>query len=123
MPTVVHFDLSADDVERAQKFYSELFGWKFTQVPGPTPYYLVETADLQGNKGVDGGMGKREQPEQGIVNYIGVSSVDEYVERVKKLGGKVIMAKTVIPGWGYLAVCVDTEGNTFGLWQEDRNAK
>lgn len=44
MPTVVHFDLSADDVERVQKFYSEAFGWKFTQVPGPTPVesiYLI----------------------------------------------------------------------------------
>ena len=123
MPTIVHFDLPADDVERAQKFYGELFGWKFSEVPGPTPYYLIETTDLKGNKGLEGGMAKREKPEQGVVNYIGVSSLDDYIEKVKKLHGKIIMTKTAVPGWGYLAVCLDTEGNTFGLWEDDENAK
>jgi len=62
-------------------------------------------------------MGKRGMPEQKISNYIGVTSVDEYIEKVKKLGGKIIMPKTVVSGWGYLAICVDTENNTFGLWE------
>ena len=66
MPTIVHFDLPADDVERAKKFYEKLFDWKFDKVPMPTPYYLIETADLEGNPAVRGGMGKRGMPEQKI---------------------------------------------------------
>ncbi len=49
MPTIVHFDLPADDVERAKKFYEKLFDWKFNQVSMPVPFYLIETKDLNGN--------------------------------------------------------------------------
>ena len=123
MPTIVHFDLPTDDPERAKKFYEELFDWKFQSIPMPTPYYLVETADLGGEEGVGGGMGKRERPDERITNYIGVHSVDEYAVKVEVLGGKIIQPKIVVPGWGYLAVCLDTENNTFGLWEQASDAK
>lgn len=123
MPTIVHFDLPADDVERAKKFYEKLFDWKFNKVPMPEPFYLIETKDLNGNPAVGGGMGQRKLPEQRIMNYIGVPSIEEYLTKVKKLGGNIITPKMAVPGWGYLAVCVDTEDNTLGLWQEDKNAK
>ena len=84
MPTIVHFDLPADDPERAKKFYEKLFDWKFNKVPMPIPYYLIETKDVEGNPGVRGGMGKRMLPEQQVSNYIGVPSVDEYLEKGKK---------------------------------------
>ena len=84
---------------------------------------LQETEDLNGQNGVGGGLGKRGEPGQRITSYIGVSSVDEYVTKVEKLGGKVIQSKMTVPGWGYLAICFDTEDNMFGLWQEDKNAK
>ena len=123
MPTIVHFDLPADDLERAKKFYEKLFDWKFNKVPMPTPYYLIETKDREGKPGVRGGMGKRGLPGQTISNYIDVPSVDEYIAKVKALGGNIIMPKTAVPGWGYLAICVDTENNTFGLWEETSDAK
>lgn len=123
MPTIVHFDLPADDPERAKKFYEKLFNWKFNKVPMSTPYYLIETSDLEGNPGVRGGMGKRMMPDQQISNYFGVRSVNEFIARVKDLGGNIIMPRTAVPGWGYLAICVDTENNKFGLWEEDRNAR
>lgn len=124
MATITHFDLPADDLERAKTFYEKLFGWKFTAVTGmPMPYYLIETADLKGKKSVGGGIGPRGAPDQKIVNYMGVKSVEEHIEKVKSLGGSVTMPKTAVPGWGYLAVCTDTEGNIFGLWEEDKNAK
>jgi predicted enzyme related to lactoylglutathione lyase len=96
--------------------------------PGMTNYYLIETRDLEGKPGVDGGLGKRGlgkrgEPGQRITAYIGVSSIDEYVAKVEQLGGRVVMPRTAVPGWGYLAVCFDTEDNMFGLWQEDRSAK
>jgi hypothetical protein len=123
MPTIVHFDISADDTERAKRFYEELFGWKIGLLSGPEAYYLIETTDLDGQIGIGGGMARRSKPEDRITNFIGVNSINEYVAKVEKLGGKVIEPKRPVPGWGYLAVCLDTENNAFGLWEEDNNAK
>ncbi len=123
MPTIVHFDIAADEPGRAKKFYEALFGWKMLQPPGIADYYLIETADLDGNKSVGGGLGKRGEPGQKITSYFGVQSVDEHCARVKDLGGQVIQSKMTVPGWGYLAICMDTENNMFGLWQEDSSAR
>ena len=122
MPTVVHIDIAADDPQRAKKFYESLFDWKLQGPPGMTDYYLFETEDLEGNKGVGGGLGKRGDPAQRITTYIGVDNIDDYSGKVAKLGGRVVQPRMTVPGFGYLAVCVDTEGNTFGLWKEDSKA-
>lgn len=122
-PTIVHFDIPADDLQRAKKFYEGLFKWKIEMLPGPIPYYLIETTDLNGEKAVGGGMAKRDKSEQKITNFIGVDSIDEYLGKVEQLGGKIIESRHVVPEWGYLAVCLDTENNVFGLWEEDRKAK
>lgn len=123
MPTIYHFDIPADDLERAKNFYAKLFGWKFEKPLETMDYYLIENEGLEGERGPEGGLGKREAIDQKIMNYIGVSSVDKCLEKVEELGGKILMPKTVIPGWGYLAICMDTEDNTFGLWQEEEEAK
>jgi predicted enzyme related to lactoylglutathione lyase len=124
MATIVHFDISADNPERVKKFYESLFGWKIELLPGPLNYYLVETKDLNGNIGIGGGIAKRESPQQqGIINFIGVSSVDETTDQVTRMGGKVLQSKQIIPGWGWIAVCTDTENNLFGLFQKDMDAK
>lgn len=118
MSTIVHFDIGADNTERAKIFYTELFGWKFNLLPGPMNYYLIETNDLSGVRGIGGGMGARNGQKQGMTNYFGVTSMDESIKKVKELGGKVIQEKQDVPGWGSLAVCSDTENNTFGLFEE-----
>jgi predicted enzyme related to lactoylglutathione lyase len=123
MPTIVHFDIATDNPERATKFYEGLFDWKMQSPPGMTDYYLIEKKDLNGQNGVGGGLGKRGEPGQRITSYIGVDSIEEYTVKVEKSGGKVIQSKMTVPGWGYLAICFDTEENMFGLWQEDENAK
>lgn len=123
MATIAHFDVAADEPERAKKFYEQLFGWKIAKPPGPMDYYLIETRDASGKPGVGGGMGKRMLPEQKITNYVGVDSVDEYSKKVVELGGEVVQEKMAVPGFGYLANCQDTEGNPFGLWQDDKDAK
>ena len=122
MPTIVHFDIASDDPSRAKTFYESLFGWQMQGPPGFQDYYLIETKGLDGSTGVGGGLGKRGDPSQRITAYIGVSSIDEYTAKVEKLGGQVLQPKMPVPGWGYLAMCLDTEGNTFGLWQDDTNA-
>jgi hypothetical protein len=68
-------------------------------------------------------MMKRQQPDQRITLYIDVPSVDEYMDRVKKLGGQVCVPKTAVPGMGYFAVCLDQENNGFGLWENDSSAQ
>lgn len=123
MPTIVHFDIATDDPARAKKFYKALFGWKMESPPGMTDFYLIETTGLDGKRGLGGGLGKRGAPDQRITSYVGVDSIDTYTAQVKKLGGTVVQPKIPVPGWGYLATCLDTEGNVFGLWQEDKNAR
>lgn len=66
MATIVHFDLLAEDLERAKTFYSSLFGWNFEPAPGWTDFYLITTADADGSPGVGGGMGAQGAPDQKI---------------------------------------------------------
>jgi len=122
MPTIVHIDIASDEPRRAKEFYESIFNWSFVGPPGMTDYFLFETKDLEGKAGVGGGLGKRGEPSQRITAYIGVDDIDAYGKKVAAAGGQVVHAKMVVPGWGYLAICLDTEGNTFGLWQEDSNA-
>jgi len=118
MATIVHFDISADNPDRAKEFYEKLFHWKFTFLPDPMNYYLIETTDLKNQKGIGGGMAKRENEEQKeMVNFIGAGSIDESIVLSQKLGAKIIQDKQAVPGYGYLAVCIDTENNLFGLFQ------
>jgi predicted enzyme related to lactoylglutathione lyase len=123
MATFVHFDVPTEDIERAKKFYETIFNWEIKPVPGPMEYYDIITKDEKGDLGLVGGMGKRGAPDQKITNYIGVDSVDEFVEKVIANGGRIIMPKTTIPGFGYLATFLDTEGNVMGLWETDPNAQ
>ncbi|HOT93641.1 MAG TPA: VOC family protein [Methanoregulaceae archaeon] len=122
MPTIVHFDLPADDIGRAQSFYASLFGWTFERYAGPIEYYAIGTTNDDGTPGIGGGMGPRGAPGQQMMNYIGVPSVADYLARVEGLGGAVLLPRTTIPSIGYLAVCRDTEGNAFGLFEEDPGA-
>ena len=127
MPTIVHFEIPSDDIERSKKFYNELFGWNIEKWPGLSEgmeYWLISTVDEKGNKVLGGGMMKRQSPQQqGITNYFDVKSVQEYSAKVEKLGGKVISPKMPVPGMGYIATCTDTENNGFGIFEADVTAK
>ena len=58
MSTIVQFDIPADDVGRAKKFYNDLFRWKIERwsesSSGDMKYWMVSTMDEKGNKGLDG---------------------------------------------------------------------
>jgi predicted enzyme related to lactoylglutathione lyase len=119
--SIVWFGIPADNMQRAKKFYGDLFSWKIERFPGPEEYWHIDTAG--GVDTPDGGIKKREQSQEPIVKYISVDSVVDFFEKIEKLGGKISMAKTAVPQMGYFAVCQDTEGNSFGLWESDANAK
>ena len=130
MPTIVHFEIPSDDIERSKKFYNDLFGWKFEKwsgsdaMPEGMEYWLISTVDDKGDNALNGGMMKRQSPQQqGITNYFDVKSVQEYSAKVEQLGGRVIFPKHPVPGMGYIAICTDTENNSFGIFEADQTAK
>ncbi len=98
-----------------------MFGWKIERFPGDMDYWHIDTGGS--DESLDGGMMKRVSPQQGITNYIFVPSVDEYMEKVQRLGGKVCKPKTAVPEMGYFAICQDPENNVFALWERDEGAK
>lgn len=122
MPRVIHFEMVADNPERAAKFYTDTFGWKVEKWEGPMEYWLISTGPEE-EPGIDGGMARRSEEASGTENTIGVDSVDEAVAKVEANGGQIIRPKSAVPGVGWLAYCEDTEGNRFGLMQDDPQAQ
>ncbi|KAB1197486.1 MULTISPECIES: VOC family protein [Haloferax] len=125
MARVVHFDIDADDPERAIAFYSEVFGWEFEKWDGPMDYWLVTTGDPD-TPGIDGGLAVRsgpapddDTPASAYTCTIDVDDVDSVVQSVAEHGGRVVDDVQTIPGVGRLASCVDTEGNRFGVMESD----
>ena len=122
MSRVVHFEIPADDPERATKFYTKVFGWKINKWEGGMDYWLVSTGDKSA-PGIDGAIMQRSEMASTVVNSVDVPSVDDFIKKVTKNGGKVVTPKTPIPGIGYFAYCKDTEGNMFGIMQPDMSVK
>lgn len=113
MPKFVHIDISADDPERAGRFYSRVFGWNVAKFEGPVPYWLVSTSDEAGAVGA--GIAKRDEAWQSVTPTIDVPSTDEYAARIEAEGGTIVAPKMLIPGVGYLVTFKDTEGNVFAI--------
>lgn len=126
MPRPVHFEIHAGDMDRAEAFYTALFGWRFqAAMPG---YRLIITGDDE--PGINGGMVARQgaapEPMTAVVAWmctVDVASVDDYFAKALELGGEVALPKMAIPGVGWLAYVKDTEGNIFGLMQNDPAAR
>jgi uncharacterized protein len=108
----------ADDASRARWFYRAMFGWSFHAMEGPIEYHLAEVSEALGGAihCVDQGGGI-----PGIFVYFDVNDINEGVQRVRVLGGSA-EDPGAIPQKGWYARCSDTEGNQFGLWQNDPNA-
>jgi predicted enzyme related to lactoylglutathione lyase len=120
-PSIVWFEIPADNIERAKKFYGALFGWKINAFPGMTDYWHIDTGG--GDETPDGGLLPRKHAQQPITSYINVASVTKAMAKTVKLGGKVMKPKTAVPQMGYFAICQDTENNEFALWERNQNAK
>lgn len=128
MPRPVHFEIHAEDLDRAQAFYEAVLGWTFTAW-GDGPYRLITTGP-DSAPGINGGLLKRQgtvdidapTPVIAHVTTVDVDDVDAYVARAVAAGGRVALPKMAVPGVGWLAYVKDTEGNIFGMMQEDRAA-
>jgi predicted enzyme related to lactoylglutathione lyase len=123
MPRVVHFEIVADMPERVMKFYKEVFGWEFIKWDGPQDYWFVKTGE-DSQPGINGGLTPKMNRQSGrVTNSIDVPSVDDFSKKISTSGGKIVRPKMAIPGIGYFALCEDTDGNSFGIIQNDRSAK
>lgn len=122
MDRVVHFEIPADDLNRAKKFYSDNFGWRLNQLgPEMGNYVLVHTGptDDQGmpqdKAFINGGLMPRDPSASAPVLVIAVSDADAAVEKVKKSGGRLVGEILDIPRVGRYARVQDTEGNVIGV--------
>jgi len=106
--TIVHFEIPAQNVEKLKQFYEEVFGWKIIQYPGPIDYWVIQTVPVDANGtplrlGVNGGMFRKQQPEIKLINYFAVESINDYLTKILKLGGKIISPKQEVPNVGWIA--------------------
>ena len=115
MGRVIHFEITADDMARARKFY-EIFDWNITDsgMPG-AEYWMAKT----GNDaiGIDGAIMPRSYKPQPFIAWIGVDDLDAMIKKVESAGGKTLGDRQTVPGVGDTIYAIDTEGNTFGMLQ------
>jgi uncharacterized protein len=119
--SLVWFEIPADNLARAKKFYGALFGWKIKAFPGMKDYWHIDTGGR--DESPDGALIARKHPAQPVTNYVSVASVTKSMAQVKKLGGQVCLPKTAVPQMGYFAICQDPENNTFALWERNEDAQ
>jgi len=113
---MVHLEIPAGDTGKAREFWGSLFGWEWQAFEGPTEYHMTRFSDTSG-----GAIMQAEGSERGTRVYFDVDDINAGVSRVKELGGEASDAMPV-PGMGWFSTCKDTEGNDFGLWQNDPSA-
>ncbi len=114
---IVHIEISAKDPATADKFYSEVFGWKI-EVDQQFNYHQFEAQGGPSGAFVDVG----ELYKAGdVVPYLGVADIDAMLKKVEKAGGKVLLPKTEIPGVGWWGLFADPTGNRIGLYSSMRS--
>jgi uncharacterized protein len=122
---IMHFEIPADDVERAKTFYRKLFGWRFESyqmAPGEDDYFMVMAKD--GDNGINGGLMKRKMPGQPFTNYVTVESIDHALATAQSNGARVALPKQEIGvGMGWIAAFLDPENNLIGLHQIGPNVQ
>ena len=127
---IVHFEIHANDIERAKRFYGDLFDWTCTEANVGMEYWLITTGRSSGPNGerlgIDGGLlakGGRDGGEGASPNAyvctIGVEDIDATLEKATKAGAEIQMPKDRLPGVGWLCYLKDLEGNIFGVLQPE----
>jgi uncharacterized protein len=127
----IHFEIHVDNMDRATKFYGEVFGWTFqdwSEYAG-MPYFGAVTG-TENEPGINGALMQRQgpppEPNQAMNGYactLGVEDYDSIEAKILENGGKVALSKHALPGMAWQGYYLDTEGNIFGIHQPDVNAK
>lgn len=126
MGRVVHFEVHADDIERARTFYATVFGWTFEDWSAFAggPYLGATTGDQE--PGINGAIMARRggsavsgSPVNGAVLTLGSEDYDATHDAIIAAGGQVALPKYALPGMAWQGYYLDTEGNVFGVHQPD----
>ena len=123
----VYFDLTVHNAKEARLFFERVFEWHFEKFPMPYEYHRIQAGPAN-EPGIDGGIGEVKDAVVGDGKpltqvTIGVTNIDEFLERVKKNGGSIIEPKMAIPGIGWYATCAEPGGLPFGMIQADLGAR
>lgn len=126
MDKVVHFEVPADDLQRAIAFYKNVFDWKIEKYPMPdeSEYYGVHTVETDENHmpktsgAINGGMMKKEPTAPYPIITMSVGSIEESLKKAESSGGSVVMPAANVMGMGLYARIKDSEGNIVGVWQD-----
>ena len=125
MDKVMHFELPADNIERAKKFYKETFNWQMEDYPG-MDYTILRTVEVdkkmmpKESGAINGGMFKRDpagNPAVAPSFSVTVENIDEAIKKIKNAGGLVVKDKMPVGDMGIMAYFRDTEGNVLSVWQ------
>ncbi len=126
MAHVAHYSINADDVDRARKFYGNVFGWKFDPW-GPPGFYMINTGDPENGNLLGSLQGRRDLvPGKKTIGYectISVPSIDDTIKALKDHNAQIVMPKSVIAGVGTLVFFEDTVGNVAGAMQYEKHGK
>ena len=125
MSKVVHFEIPADDLDRAKSFYGSVFGWELQTVPmNEGEYTSIRTTDVDEQTqlptepgAINGGMFLRDERLTSPVVTIDVDGIDDALKQIEAEGGTTVTPRTAIPGMGAFAYFKDPEGNVLGLWE------
>ena len=105
MSIMVNIDIPVDNLKKANDFYLKLFDRKMEKVTDNAEGSGEDIGNISGSKEISA--------------YIGVHSIEEYIEKIESLGGKALTPKMTVQGCGYLAICTDTANNIFNLWEKN----
>jgi uncharacterized protein len=130
MNRVVHFEIKTDNMDRAERFYANVFGWSFRRWNGPTDYRLITTGSDE-SAGINGGLATRQgepvvdraDPAGAFLCTVEVEDIDVVEKAVANAGGRQVGERRVLPSVGWMSYFVDTEGNHFGALQPDDTAQ
>ena len=126
MDPVCHFEIPFDDIDRASKFYNEVFGWQIMAAPGDIPYHFAITTEVdeqmrpKESGSINGGLYQRS--DEGVsrtpVIVLAVDDCEQRVKDVQAAGGSMVVPAVPVGDMGIYAQVKDSEGNIIGLWQE-----
>jgi len=123
MSNISYFEVPADDIKRAKKFYTDILGWDFmpSRVPGiPVEYWNIATGKSRKDTLNMGGLYQREEPSSRALMYVVVKDIDKALAKVEGLGGKILCPRMTLDTVGTLVTIIDTEGNLIGLWEQEK---
>ena len=111
----VHFTIPVDEPERASAFYRGVMGWELVRM-GPIDYWTIAGGS---GDGIDGGVVLRAQDDSVVALYLEVADIDQALADVDRLGGRRVTSRLPVPGTGWIARFIDSEGNLIGLFQAE----